>query len=280
LAVIHAWYPTTSRGPALRLEEYAGSAAPQLAAFLQRAGISKPTVDSIMGAALYASATPATSGSKYPLVLVAQGNAHDVVDQVILCEYLASLGFVVVSTPSPMLRTPMQREDQVGEIAEQQASELDDAMAVAVKELPVDPDRVGIAGHSFGARAALLLVMRKPEIRALVSLDGGIGTATAADPFRRARSFNAAAQLPPVLHFYEEMDAFMAPDFTLLKGLRIAELDTVRTSDLRHTHFTTYGFLAGMFADITRVTRATPATGASIASVAVRTGEFLKIRLR
>jgi pimeloyl-ACP methyl ester carboxylesterase len=38
--------------------------------------------------------------------------------------------------------------------------------------------RMGVVGHSFGARAALLLAMLDPQVAAVVSLDGGIGTAS------------------------------------------------------------------------------------------------------
>ena len=277
---VHAWYPATASGTRLRFIDYAGKSAPQLGAFLERVGLNRLTIDSLFAAPLFASANPQPATGPFPLVLVAQGNGQDVIDQVILCEYLASLGFVVASTPSPMLRVPQEREDQVGQLADLQASDLQDAMAIVSRSLPIDRDRVGIVGHSFGARAALLLAMRLPQVRAVVSLDGGIGTATAVEHFKRAPSFRADAVLPPLLHFYEELDEFMKPDFTLLRSLRFAELDTVRTTDLRHTHFTTYGFLAAAFPDIARATRATGSTSAGLVTVAQRTGDLLLRLLR
>ena len=46
---------------------------------------------------------------------VAQGNAQTVQDQAHLAEYLASYGYVVATTPSPMLITgPLTDESQVG----------------------------------------------------------------------------------------------------------------------------------------------------------------------
>lgn len=274
--VVHTWYPAAESKEVLRFSDYAGSSGTQLRAFLNRVGLSGPTIDSLFSSRLFASSSPLPAPGVFPLVLIAHGNGQDVVDQVILCEYLASLGFVVAAPPSPTLRLPMEREDQVGAFAEMQASDLDDAMGIVAKTLPVDRARVGIVGHSFGARAALLLVMRQPEIDAIASLDGGIGTNTAVEHFRRTTSFRADAPVAAVLHFYEELDQFMTPDFTLLRSLQIANLDLVRTSDLRHTHFTTYGFLAGSFEDIARATRASPATATAIADVAVRTGAFFR----
>jgi dienelactone hydrolase len=207
---------------------------------------------------------------------VAQGNGQDVIDQVVLCEFLASQGFVVATTPSPMLRTAMEREDQVGQFAEMQASDLSDAVETVLATLPANRERIGIVGHSFGARAALLFAMRDQRIRALVSLDGGIGTATAAEPFRQAKSFNSSATLPQLLHFYEELDSFMAPDFTMIRSLRFASVELVPTADLHHVHFTMYGFAAGVFPDIARATRATPSTTSALSSVVARTATFLR----
>ena len=277
--VVHVWYPTADSGASLRFADYAGNSTPQLTAFLERVGMKRSAIDSLVVSPLLASSSPVAAAGPFPLILVAQGNGQDVIDQVVLCEYLASQGFVVATTPSPMLRVPMEREDQVGQLAEQQSLDLSDAIAVVSTALPVSRERIGIVGHSFGARAALLLAMRDERIQALVSLDGGIGTATAVEPFRLAKSFRADADLPPLLHFYEELDSFMAPDFTLLRSLHFATLDLVHSTDLHHVHFTTYGFVAGAFPDIARATRATPSTTAALAAVAAKTADFLR-RLR
>ena len=273
---MHVWYPTADSGARLRFVDYAGNSAPQLSAFLERTGMNRSAIDSLFASPLFASAAPRAAAGPFPLILVAQGNGQDVIDQVVLCEYLASQGFVVATTPSPMLRVPMEREDQVGQFAELQSSDLSDAIDVVSAVLPANREQIGVVGHSFGARAALLLAMRDQRIRALVSLDGGIGTATAVEPFRKAKSFDPGAKLPALLHFYEELDSFMAPDFTLLRSLHFAELELVPSADLHHVHFTTYGFVAGVFPDIARATRATPSTTAALVAVAVKTADFLR----
>jgi dienelactone hydrolase len=215
-----------------------------------------------------------------PLILVAHGNGQNAIDQVVLCEFLASHGYVVAATPSPMLRTPLEREDQVGELAEIQATELARAASRVAAVLSVDTTRIGVIGHSFGARAALLLAMRDSSIRAVVSLDGGIGTATAQEAFRLAPSFREDARLPPVLHFYETLDPFMKPDFTLLERLDTRGLTLEPTRGMHHTHFTTYGFAAALFPDIARVTQATGETDRGVVAMAKKTRAFLDRELR
>ena len=273
--VVHIWYPAAATARPLRFRDYLDNKLQDLASFLAQTGAHGATIDSLFASVLYAVAAPRPIDRSFPLVLIAQGNGEDVADQVVLCEYLASRGFVVAATPSPMLRVPLEREDQVGELAEMQTSDLRAAITAVAAVVRVDSQHVGVVGHSFGARAAVLLAMRDPRIRAIVSLDGGIGTSTAVEPFTRAPSFRANAPLPPLLHFYETEDAFMKPDFGLLKSLRVADLTLVHVEAMHHVHFTTYGFEAALFPEIAAPTHATAGTASALAGVIVRTVDFL-----
>jgi hypothetical protein len=120
--------------------------------------------------------------------------------------------------------------------------------------------------------------MRDSRVRAIVSLDGGIGTGTAVASLRGAPSFRATATLPPLLHFYETLDGFMKPDFTLIEQLHFRERRLEPTEHLHHTHFSTYGFMGGVPA-IARATQGVPQTGAAAADVLVAAARFLTQRL-
>jgi dienelactone hydrolase len=273
--VVHLWYPTAATGEGLAFRDILDGAGDDLAASLTGAKVDSATVEGFLESRLYALGSPPPLDEPFPLVLVAQGNGEDAGDQAVLCEYLASRGLAVASTPSPMLRTPLTREDQVGELAEEQARDLAAAIAPAAAFTHADTSRLGAVGHSFGARAALLLAMNDTRVRALVSLDGGIGTATAVEAFRTAPSFRPAAALPPLLHFYEELDAFMTPDFTLLDSLHTASLVLRPTRGMHHVHFTTMGFAAGAFPALAVLTHAGPETVPEVTAVARQTGNFL-----
>lgn len=278
---VRAWYPARDGGGvALRFRDYVGDGTGDLRTFLAGTGVPAATIDALLAEPLAARDAPPPAAGSFPIVLVAQGNGEDAVDQVVLCEALASRGLVVATTPSPTIGTPLEREDQVGAFAEMQAADLRAAATVIAGRLPADPRRVGVVGHSFGARSALLLAMRDPCVAAVVSLDGGIGTATAVEPLRRAPSFDAEAKLPPLLHFFERLDAFMAPDFALLESLDIAELTLEPTEGMHHVHFTTWGFAAAAYPEIADVTHATPETAGSVVAVAERTADFLLRHLR
>ena len=274
--VVDVWYPAAAGGVAMRFVDCLEDSA-HTASFLTGAGVPASEVATLLGSPLTAHrSAPASSTARSPLVLVAQGNGESASDQVVLCEFLASHGYVVASTPSPMLRTPLEREDQVGAFAETQCSDLAAAIAVVAQALPVDTTRIAAVGHSFGARAALLLGMRNPRARALVSLDGGIGTATALESFEAAPSFRAGAPLPPILHDYETLDPFMKPDFTLLKGLHARSLTLREMPGMHHVHFTTWGFAVASVPGLAAATHATPSTARGARTVAEGTLAFLE----
>jgi pimeloyl-ACP methyl ester carboxylesterase len=275
------WYPAANRGSAMALRDYYDEAsARDYAKVLAGAGVSAAAVKLMLDSPMAASKGAAAHAGLFPVVLVAQGNAQTAPDQAVLSEYLASHGYVVVTTPSPMVETPMTSEDQVGALAERQARELEAALTAAgALDVGADTARAGAVGHSFGARAALLIAMRNKGIRAVVSLDGGIGTAIGSSSFRAAPSFDARKATAPVLHFYERLDAFMAPDFTLLNSL--ASPKTIQeVPDMHHIHFTTLGFLALRAPEVATLTGAGPRIADSLTRVARGTLDFIETHLR
>ena len=274
--LVHVWYPARAAGTRLTVREYVRADSSRMLAFLASAKVSDPTAQLLLRQSLYASASEKALDGEFPLVLVAQGNGQDVFDQVVLCEYLASYGFVVATTPSPMIRTPMTSDNQVGQMAAIQATQLSIAIHTVSTAHRIDVNRIGVVGHSFGARGALLLAMNNSKIKAIVSLDGGIGTATAAESFRKAPSFSAVTALPPLLHLYETLDDFMAPDFALLRSLHFQSVTLTPVEGMHHIHFTSYGSAAALFPDLAALTRATAATRASVVKTHDQTRDFLK----
>ena len=213
-----------------------------------------------------------------PLVLVALGSGNSASDQAILCELLASHGFAVATSPSPTRITgPMKGEEDIAKTAEDQALDLA-ILAKAARERPfVAKGPAALVAHSFGARSALLYAMHDGAA-ALVSLDGGIGTKTGQDELRKSRFFDAARAKLPILHIYEQLDSFMAPDFSLLRSLRGADLHFVRASHLHHMHFTTVGEAIGKFPALAKVTHADARTEQAWTDVANATVAFLQGR--
>lgn len=271
----HVWYPAKDQGPRTTLATYLGGGAEAYSKQLAGAGVPAAEIDSILRSPTVAvEHAPPIAGS-FPVVVIGQGNAQDAADQAILAEHLASHGYVVVTTPSPMVDRPMQGESDIGPYAELQAAQMDSATHLARLVTGSTSSAVAVIGHSFGARSALLYVMQHPDVRGLVSLDGGIGTANGLDPLRRSRLFDSTRALPPILHEYETLDAFMSPDLTFLKSLRSSRLTLERRESMHHVHFTTLGFVAAMSPALARVTRSGPELQREVGEVAVSVRLFL-----
>ena len=276
---IDVWYPSADTGPRMVFGDYLGAATDGFADFLRNTGVGSATVDSFVNSPLRAIRDAQPLNGSFPLVLLAQGNQQDGADQAILAEFLVSNGFVVASTPSPMLRTPMERQSQLAEFAEMQAADLRAAVATVATVVRADTSRLLLVSHSFGARSALLIAMQDSRVRALVSLDGGIGTGTGIAELRSAPSFRADARVPPILHVYEELDAVMKPDFAFLRGLR-ADTLVLEQAAIRHVHFTTFGFAASVFPEIAKVTRANAETAVEVRKIAAGVLRFLQAQSR
>lgn len=290
---IGVWYPARpSGGPPLGYRTYflltpppqdslppADAARRELegfTAFLASHGASPAAVTAWLDAPMLATLDPPAAGGRFPLVLVAQGNGQTLHDQSPLCEYLASHGYVVATAPSPMRVTgPLTDEQAIGARAEEQASDLAFVLARASARTDVDPARVGLVGHSFGARAALLFAMQEPRVAALVSLDGGIGTATGRSSLERAPSFDRSAARAPILHLYERLDAFMAPDLGLLRSLAGSDRWLVPVPAMHHHHFASPGAVSVLRPELGPALGASSGTAAAYVAVAGATLGFL-----
>jgi dienelactone hydrolase len=280
---IGLWYP--ARDGSRTRQTYRDYVAPtsssgrdldQLIALLESHGAGAGAVQAWLNAPMLAAAGAPRAGGRFPLVLVAQGNGQTVPDQAPLAECLASYGYVVATMPSPMrISGPLTDERAMGARAEEQVRDLAFARGVLAARPDIAGPRFGVIGHSFGARGALLLAMLEPDVAALISLDGGIGTATGRSSLEALPIYRAAAVRAPVLHFYEQLDAFMAPDFGLLRSLTASDRWLVKVPALHHHHFTSLGAMSIEQPALRRAIGATDTTAWAYASVVRATREFL-----
>jgi hypothetical protein len=287
------WYPAQSSGRAtLVFRDYVALAASELgpaapgaadaavekhAAFLRDAAKLPPAdVARWLERPMRAVAHATLLAGAWPLVLVAQGNDNGPEDQATLCELLASHGFVVATSPSPTrLAGRMKSESDIAVVAEDQALDLAEIEKEVRARTSSPRARPALVAHSFGARSALLFAMRHGA-SALVSLDGGVGTNRGTRELLASRFYDAARATFPIVHVYEDLDPFMAPDFSLLRSLAGADRWIVRSAHLHHVHFTEIGAAVGAFPALASVTRADAETPAAYEDVARTTVALLQ----
>ncbi len=174
------WYPAKRTGAApMRIADYsqavlsdvdfglqASEAAKQRAAWM--AGPQKSVYD----AATMAVRDAAPAAGKYPVLVYAPSFAAQADENVDLCEYLASQGYVVIASRSLGARSVVMTDDVEG--VEAQAADI--AFLVnGARSLPqADMDKVAVVGFSWGGLANVFAAARSSRIKALVSLDGSI----------------------------------------------------------------------------------------------------------
>jgi hypothetical protein len=109
---------------------------------------------------------------RYPVLIYAPSDSSVSWENADLCEYLASHGYVVLSSPSMGVSTRDMTDDLVGINA--QARDISFLITYA-KTLPdTDLSQVAVASWSWGGISSLFASARDPRIDALVEMDGSM----------------------------------------------------------------------------------------------------------
>ncbi len=115
---------------------------------------------------------PAAQGH-FPLVVYAPSLSAVAFNNSVLCEALASHGYVVVATPS--LGPHARAQAGTVEGAEAQARDIEFLIAAMRSDPHADTSRTAVIGYSWGGIANVFAAVESPAtIRALVCLDGSI----------------------------------------------------------------------------------------------------------
>lgn len=125
----------------------------------------------------FSSSTVATrdavaSDEKFPVVIYAPSFAASAYENLDLCEYLASQGYVVISSRSLGARSAMMTNDIEG--IEAQAADIAFLANFAQTIRQADMNKVAAMGYSWGGMANVFAAARSSRIKALISLDGSI----------------------------------------------------------------------------------------------------------
>ena len=124
------------------------------------------------GAATLAVRDAAAAGGSYPVLIYAPSFASSAFENLDLCEYLASHGYVVIASRSLGARSVSITDDIDG--VEAQAGDIA-FLANFAQTLPqADVTKIAAAGYSWGGMANVFAAARSSRIQALVSLDGSI----------------------------------------------------------------------------------------------------------
>lgn len=246
------WYPAKRTGAApMRVADYrqaalsdvdfgvpAAQLAKQRAAWM--AGPQKTAYD----AATMAVRDAAPAAGKYPVLVYAPSFAAPADENLDLCEYLASQGYVVIASRSLGARSVTMTDDVEG--VEAQAADI--AFLVnGARSLPqADLDKVGVVGFSWGGLANVFAAARSSRIKALVSLDGSIRFHPkiwgAAGYVRPARTAVPMLSLGAYALPFEELAQKDRLGASYLIGMKYSDVYFGTMHPMQHGHFSSlYG---------------------------------------
>ncbi len=108
----------------------------------------------------------------FPVVIYAPSLSGSAFENADLCEYLASYGFVVLSSPSLGLHSRSMTWDLEG--IEAQVGDIEFLVGYGRGIPQADPAHIAVAGWSWGGMTNVFAALRDSRIQALVSLDGAL----------------------------------------------------------------------------------------------------------
>jgi dienelactone hydrolase len=146
----------------------------------------------------------------FPLLLFGTALTGPSYLNTVLCEYLATHGYVVVAIPS----LPLHEGDDPDFNALSVDAQLRDMEFVlqALHDYPEsESGRLGLVAWSFGGVAQALLSMKNPDVRAVVSLDAATGYAYGQKLLESSMFFDRDKAIAPFLHVTDSRESGQVP---------------------------------------------------------------------
>ncbi|MDJ1496679.1 alpha/beta hydrolase [Cytophagaceae bacterium DM2B3-1] len=189
--------------------------------------------------------------SKFPVVIYAPSYQASSVENFTLCEYLASQGYVVISSPSQGTQNRFLEGATTRDI-ETQAKDIAFLLGHLYTLSFVDTDRIAVGGFSFGGISNVLAHIQDPRIKAIVCLDGSIRYQFGKlPPYAYAEIpkisvpflFMAQKDIPLAVMQEDGIDTTLNTQFAFWDSLHYSQAYFLKFHDLTHAYFSSMGIL-------------------------------------
>ena len=113
----------------------------------------------------------AKSKEKFPLLIYTPSNSKSAIQNHMLCEHLASHGFMIISVGSAgktSLRRPHMRESILAQV-----TDMEFILHYFEDSLNIEYTHLGLVDFSSGGLANTIFQMKNNQVKAILSLDGG-----------------------------------------------------------------------------------------------------------
>ncbi|MGS2739165.1 dienelactone hydrolase family protein [Sinomicrobium sp. M5D2P17] len=188
---------------------------------------------------------------KFPVIVYAPSYQASSIENFALCEYLASHGYIVISSPSRGTETRWFGNNNAKEM-ETQGRDVAFLMKEVSKFPIADYDKIAIMGFSFGGLSNIIVQNRNDNVKAIVSLDGTERYQYALlkqSPFFAAQKIDvpymhmAQKDIPGIVLKEDNINAELNTKFQLFDSLSKSKAYRLKFHNLTHSYFSTLGVL-------------------------------------
>ncbi len=188
---------------------------------------------------------------KFPVVVYAPSYQSSSIENFALFEYLASNGFVVISSPSRGTDTRWL-EGATTKDMETQSRDVEFLLKEIYKYESIDFDKIALMGFSFGGLSNAITVMKNKNVSSIVSLDGAERynyTVLEKSPYFNLDKFTipyihfAQKEIPEEVLTSDKIPAELNYKFQLYDSLQYSNVYSYKFHDLTHSYFGSIGIL-------------------------------------
>jgi dienelactone hydrolase len=248
------WYPAEPSGTKMLYSEYAFPypSEPDFFGLLSQLqnrelgtlfffmGNNQALAQNLMDLEMFAARDAAPKPGSFPLIVYHGSERSAYSQNAILCEYLASHGFVVATTHTVGMSTANPTESQSDIEAVIRDKELVVAMIRDVGG--VDTERLGLIGYDYGGTTALLHQMRNYSVDAVATLHGRFLTAEGSATLTNNAGYDPLRMCVPWLQVYGTEVA--GTEMGAVESLKHSPRYSLGVSGIPLNRFSTYGLMA------------------------------------
>lgn len=188
---------------------------------------------------------------KFPVIIYAPSYQASSIENFALCEFLASHGYIVISSPSRGTENRFMEGGTEKDI-ETQARDIEFLIKEISNHDQVVFSKIVTIGFSFGGLSNVVSQMRNSSIKAIVSLDGSIKyqySTLLKSPFAAIENVNvpfihmAQKDIPRKVMIEDKIDTTLNHTFDFYDDLVNSRAYSLKFHNLTHPYFSTLGIL-------------------------------------
>lgn len=217
-------------------------------------GASRKDVDRLLGKKTTAVLNARPAEGAFPVVIYAPSFGSAAFENSVMCEFLASHGYIVAASPSMGAQTREMTQDAAGLQAQVRDVEF---LIGYMRGFPhADIDRLGLTGFSWGGLADVVAALDNARVGAVISLDGSIRSKRGLETARYSPSFKPDNLRVPFLLMLSGRPA-RGPDrdLSFYDALKYSDACLMTLEPLEHRNFCSqFTLVAGMVPSTAKAT--------------------------